>query len=73
MSCFMRKPYFSNGESRDADQLCTAQLISTFVFASCIVQSLFFNPKFQAEYTDQFVSDLFGDPKTSFLMMQHIS
>ena len=48
--------------------------ISTFVFATLIVQSLFFlNPKFQAfsllDCTDRFVSDLYavyGNPKDWF-------
>ena len=50
MSLVMRKPAFCICENKDADQLrsVTAQLISAFVFASQIVQSLFFlNPKFQ--------------------------
>ena len=47
----MRKPDFSLSENKDADQLCgvTAKLISAFVFATRIVQFLFYlNPKFQA-------------------------
>ena len=47
----MRKLAFCICENKDADQLrvVTAKLISTFVFATPIVQSLFFlNPKFQA-------------------------
>ena len=46
----MRKPAFCLCENKDADQLRgTAKLISVFVFATRIVQSLFFlNPKFQA-------------------------
>ena len=49
----MRKPYFCLCENKGAGQLCckctlTAQLISTFVFATPIEQFLFFhNPKFQ--------------------------
>ena len=44
MSRFMRKPAFCICENKDADQL-----ISAFVFAAWIVQSLYFlNPKFQA-------------------------
>ena len=44
MSLLMRKPAFSKSENKDANQL-----ISAFVFASRIVQSLFFpDPKFQA-------------------------
>ena len=42
----MRKPAFCICENKDADQLCG---ISAFVFATPIVQSLFFqNRKFQA-------------------------
>ena len=38
----MRKQAFYIYENKDADQLCiTAQLISAFVFATWIVQSLF--------------------------------
>ena len=52
MSRDMRKPDFCICENKDADQLrgnLTAKLISAFVFASWIVQSLcFLNPKFQA-------------------------
>ena len=47
----MGKPTICIGENKDADQLCgvTAKLISTFVFATRIVQFLFFlTPKFQA-------------------------
>ena len=46
MSRIMRKLAFSLCENKDVD---IAQLISTFVFATRIVQFLFFlNPKFQA-------------------------
>ena len=46
----MRKPTICICENKDADQLRgTAKLISAFVFATWIVQSLYFlNPKFQA-------------------------
>ena len=45
----MRKPAFCICENKDADQLRTAKLISVFVFATWIVQPLYFlNPKFQA-------------------------
>ena len=48
----MRKPEFCICENKDADQLRgnrEADLISAFVFATWIVQSLYFlNPKFQA-------------------------
>ena len=58
MSRVVRKPVFSICENKDADQLrgnreadqrlVTAKLISAFVFATRIVQSLYFlNPKFQ--------------------------
>ena len=46
LSLVMRKPFFYICKNRDAD---TAQLISAFVFATQIVQSLYFlNPKLQA-------------------------
>ena len=59
MSRAVRKPVFCICENKDADQLRgnregyreadTAKLISAFVFATQIVQSLYFlNPKFQA-------------------------
>ena len=50
MSRVVRKPALCIYENKDADQLAvTAKLISAFVFATRIVQSLFFlNPKFQA-------------------------
>ena len=47
----MRKPDFCICENKGADQLRSdaAKLISAFVFATRIVQSLYFlNPKFQA-------------------------
>ena len=47
----MGKPTICIGENKDADQLrgVIAKLISAFVFATRIVQFLFFlNPKFQA-------------------------
>ena len=47
----MRKQVFGICENKDADQLrgtVTAKLISAFVFATWIAQSLYFlNPKFQ--------------------------
>ena len=44
----MRKPALCICENKDADQL-RGKLISAFVFATWIVQSLYFlNPKFQA-------------------------
>ena len=52
LSLVMRKPAFCICENKDADQLRgnrEADLISAFVFATRIVQSLYFlNPKFQA-------------------------
>ena len=46
----MGKPTICIGENKGTDQFAvTAKLISAFVFATRIVQSLFFlNPKFQA-------------------------
>ena len=46
----VRKPFFCICENKDADQLRgTAKLISAFVFATWIVQFLFYlNPKIQA-------------------------
>ena len=44
----MRKPAFCICENKDADQLRGNRVISAFVYATRIVQSLFFlNPKFQ--------------------------
>ena len=50
LSRLMGKPTICIGENKSADQLrVTAKLISAFVFASLIVQFLFYlNPKFQA-------------------------
>ena len=50
MSRAVRKPAFCICENKDADQLRgSAKLISAFVFATQIVQSLYFlNTKFQA-------------------------
>ena len=50
LSLVTRKPAFCIFENKDADQLrSTAQLISAFVFATQIVQSLYYlNPKLQA-------------------------
>ena len=50
LSRVVRKPAFCICENKDADQLpVTAKLISAFVFATQIVQSLYFlNLKFQA-------------------------
>ena len=44
----MRKPFLGTCENKDADQLC-GKVISAFVFATQIVQPLYFlNPRFQA-------------------------
>ena len=52
MSRLMGKPTICIGENKGTDQLrsnCTAKLISAFVFATRIVQFLFYlNPRFQA-------------------------
>ena len=51
LSHLMGKPTICIGENKDADQLRgdAAKLISAFVFATRIVQFLFYlNPKFQA-------------------------
>ena len=77
MSLRTRKPAFClyrcENESRERCAV-SAQLISAFVFATQIVESLFFlNPKFQASYlvffrdcTGQFVSDMVGNPEDQF-------
>ena len=45
----MGKPTICIGENKDADQLRGYKLVSAFVFATRIVQFLFYlNPKFQA-------------------------
>ena len=61
----MRKPDFCICENQDT------KLISAFVFATRIVQSLFLNPKFQAfshlcGSTARFVWDLVGNPEDRF-------
>ena len=50
MSLVMRKPAFANAKTKTQISFAvTAKLISVFVFATRIVQSLYFlNPKFQA-------------------------
>ena len=76
----MRKLAFCMCENKDADQLCgTAQLISAFVFATRIVQSLcLLNPKFQASICISVTAQpgLCGTwsetPKTGFLTMRLI-
>ena len=71
----MRKLDFCLYENKGADQLkfaVTAKLISAFVFATWIVQFLFFlNPTFKllacfCNCTGRFVSDLFGNPEDQF-------
>ena len=67
MSRIVRKPDFCLCENKVA-----AKLISAFVFATRIVQFLFFlNPKFQllahfCDCTGRFVSDLGGHPEDRF-------
>ena len=67
----MRKPAFCICENKDADQL-RGKLISAFVFAIRIVQSLnYLNPKFQASShfcgcTAWFVSDEVRNPEDQF-------
>ena len=60
----MRKPAFAYAKTKTQISFAvTAKLISAFVFATRIVQSLYFlNPKFQA----RFVSDLVGNPEDRF-------
>ena len=69
----VRKPEFCICEKKDADQLHgTAKLISAFVFATRIVQSLDFqNTKLHAsnhfcDCTARFASALIGNPKDLF-------
>ena len=64
----MRKPDFCICGNKGADQL-----INAFVFASQIVQSLYFlNPKFQVSsyllwlYTARFVYDMVENPEDMF-------
>ena len=67
----MRKHVFCICETKAADQV-TAQLISAFVFATQIVQSLYFyNQNFKPlailfGCTAPFVSDLVGNPEDRF-------
>ena len=68
----MGKPTICIGENKDTDSFAvTAKLISAFVFATRIVQFLFYlNPKFQASSSFlclyRFVSDLFGNHIVGF-------
>ena len=70
----MRKPAFCICENKDADQLrgITAKLISTFVFATLIVQSLYYlKPKFQASAVQPGLCRTWSEtPKTGFLTYQ---
>ena len=62
----MRKPDFCICENKDADIsfAVTAKLISAFVFAKRIVQSLYIlNPKFQASSHLLWLYDLVGNPE----------
>ena len=63
----MRKPTICIGEKKATDQLCSnCTADQHFVFATKIVQSFFLNPKFFRDCTDQFVSDLVGNPEDWF-------
>ena len=69
----MRKPGFAYAKTKTQISFAvTAKLISAFVFATRIVQSLFFlNPKFKplamfCSCTARFVSDLGGNPEDRF-------
>ena len=69
----MRKPDFCNAKTKTQISFTvTAKLISAFVFATRIVQSLYLlNPKFQAssilsDCNARFVSDLVGNPEDRF-------
>ena len=76
ISCIMRKPTFFICKKTKVQISCadTAQLISAFVFATKIVQSLcFINLKVQASYLAMFcgctaplVLNLVGKPKERF-------
>ena len=74
----MGKPAICTGENKGADQLhgntITAKLIGAFVFATRIVQFLFYlNPKFQASNCiGWFVSDMFKNHIVCFLMRRLI-
>ena len=69
----MRKPDFAYAKTKvQISCAVTAQLISTFVFASWIEQSIYFlNPKFQASScAAQFVSVLVGNPEDKIFPQQ---
>ena len=68
----LRKPYFAYAKTKTQISFAvTAQLISGFVFATWIEQSLYFlNPKFRAilcDCTALFVTGLVGNPEDRFL------
>ena len=69
----MRKPAFAYAKTKmQISFAVTAKLISLFVFATWIVQSLFYlNPNFKplaifCGFTAWFVSDLVGNPEDWF-------
>ena len=69
----MRKPDFAYVKTKAQISFAvTAKLINAFVFATRIVQFLFFlNPKFQpskllCDCTAWFLSDLVGNPEVGF-------
>ena len=75
MSLVMRKPAFAYAKTKTqiSCAILIAQLISAFVFATQIVQSLYYlNPKLQVIIaifrgcTARFVSDLVGNPEDRF-------
>ena len=75
MNLVVRKPAFSYAKTKTQISCAvTVQLISAFVFATCIVQPFFYlNPKFQSSSqaifcgsTARFVSDLVGNPEYRF-------
>ena len=70
MSRIMRKPAFCICENKDADQLRGNQLISAFVFATRIVQSLFYlNPKFHA--STLLTPSIENHPFANHLVLKH--
>ena len=64
----MRKPVFAYAKTKAQISFAvTAKLISTFVFATRIVQFLFFlNPKFPAASHLRFVLGMVGNPEDRF-------
>ena len=71
----MKNRIFAYAKNKGADQLCSnsnAQLISAYVFATQIAQSLFYlNPKFQGssflcDCTGWSMLDLFRNPEYRF-------